>query len=411
EQITLDFLTNAEIPEIVDCDYALTNGLNIQIDSGRIYRYGLQYEVAGQTVTLSPAANQARIDLIIATLSNNVTANLEFLAFQRLRSEQEFINTLPPYPPTQFQRATEKHNLAPISVKTGIPSANPAPPVLGVNEVLLYSVTVPADAVSLENSDVLDSRKTASNISGINESIASLLARLTAVEDKILVLKYRYPSILTGDGKIPFNLTDNNGTWVVDIPVGIDVQFGDGFVRIKAENFQDSSVNAQYVNISNGGVQYLPLVEPTGAPTANATSGNEIRFNVPATTKTLYLNREGELFFRDAAQPSNPTECILMQSIRSGSNPPTVKTYRNLRNSIADYSKTKLAGNAGTGQFELDLGVPVGVLYGNAYAVRASNNDVYNIPVPLVNFDSTITVTNVTDGDKWFVRLFVLSAL
>ncbi len=109
EQITLDFLTNAEIPEIVDCDYALTNGLNIQIDSGRIYRYGLQYEVAGQTVTLSPAANQARIDLIIATLSNNVPANLEFLAFQRLRSEQEFINTLPPYPPTQFQRATEKH--------------------------------------------------------------------------------------------------------------------------------------------------------------------------------------------------------------------------------------------------------------------------------------------------------------
>ncbi len=70
-----------------------------------------------------------------------------------------------------------------------------------------------------------------------------------------------------------------------------------------------------------------------------------------------------------------------------------------------------MAGNAGTGQFELDLGVPVGVLYGNAYAVRASNNDVYNIPVPLVNFDSTVTVTNVTDGDTWFVRLFVLSAL
>ena len=411
EQVTQDFLINPDTPEIAGCDYAPTSGLGMQIFSGRIYRYGTQYDVAEQIITLNPAhAIYARIDLIIATLADDVPASTEFLAFQQIRTDQEFINSQPPYPPTQFQRFAERHNVGPVSVKTGIPAANPLAPALAADEVVLYMVLVPANATVLDISNITDLRRKVSNISGITQELIDYLARLKMLEDQIRVLIYRYPTILSGDGRCPATLLqDENGVWVVDIPIGVDVEFGDAFVKIRAEKFTDPIVNPRYVNISNGVVTYLPLIESNGNP-GNDTTGNVIRYTVQDTTKTLFLNRQGQLFFRDVAAPSNTGECVLLKTTRNGANTnPILKRYRNLRNSISGATGTKVANEVPT--FEMDLGVPEGVLYVEAYAERAADNVRYSIPLPALNFDGTVTISGVIDGDKWNVRFFILSAL
>ena len=415
ETVTQDFLTGPDTPEVAGCNYNLTSGLSIHVASGRIYRLGQQYEAAQGTFTLVPAnSTYSRIDLIIATLADDVPGNYESLAFQRIRTNQEYLNSIPPYPPQQFNRATEKYKLATISVKTGTPAPTPVAPALAANEVLLYTITVPAAATALTVGNVVDSRKQASNISGINDLITEMLLRLKNLEIQTQTLVYRYPTILSGDGKCPRELKqDENGVWVVDIPIGVDVEFGDAFIKIRAENFTDPSVNARYINISNGVITYLPLVVANGNP-GSATTGNYIRFNVPPTTKTLFLNRAGELFFRSVGSPSGPTECVLMKTTRNGSNPPVLKGYRNIRNSISGYSKTRVSGDASSIQFELDLGVPAGVLYGDIYAVRAADNVVYRLPgvnVPIDTFDGIVDVTGVTVGDTWHANFFILSAL
>ena len=415
ETVTKDFLTNPEASEVAGCGYAPTGGLSLQIAEGRIYRQGLQYDTASKSVTLAAAnPTYSRIDLIIATLADDVPGNQEFLAFQRLRTQQEYLDSLPPYPPTQFNRATEKYKLGTVSVKTGTPAPSPVAPSLAANEVVLYTTTVRAGATFLTIADILDSRRHASNISGINDMISAMLLRLKNLEIQTQTLVYRYPTILSGDGKCPRELKqDENGIWVVDIPIGIDVEFGDAFLKIRAENFTDPIVNARYINISNGVVTYLPLLEANGNP-GNATTGNYIRFNVPPTTKTLFLNRAGELFFRDVGIASGPTECVLMKTTRDGSNAPVLKGYRNIRNSITHYTKVKVAGDNSSTQFELDLGVPAGVLYPEIYAERAADKVRYGLPglnVQTNVFDSIVDVPGVLDGDRWHVNFFILSAL
>lgn len=69
-----------------------------------------------------------------------------------------------------------------------------------------------------------------------------------------------------------------------------------------------------------------------------------------------------------------------MKTVRNGGNPPTLKRYRNLRNSISNYFGTKAANTDAT--FDLDLGVPVGVLYPDVHGEKAADNHRYGLPVP-----------------------------
>ncbi len=135
EKITQDFLVQVD-PEVAGCDISLETGLRFQIAAGQIYRGGVQYESDDQDLTLDPVPTEfSRIDVVVAVLTPNVPAQTEFLAFQRLRTTQELNSNSPAYPPTQFQRATERHNVAAITVKTGTPSVSPQAPALEANEI------------------------------------------------------------------------------------------------------------------------------------------------------------------------------------------------------------------------------------------------------------------------------------
>lgn len=440
EQVTKDFLVNQIQAEVWNGDYSLiTNTLDINIAAARVYRYHRQYEADAASLTLNAAdAVHPRIDLIIATLADDVPTNISFVPFQRLRTAQEFSNSVPPYPPTQFQRATEKHHVATISVKTGTPSATPTVPNLGTNEIALYSVSVAANATTLSSTDITDLRKPVTNLSVLGDAVTTLQTQIiqalnyqTLVKDfsvsfgrsdtllgilndiasQLLVLRYRYPSLGQSGGRLPSSVIDENNNFYIHIPVGHFVQFGNGFVGLYAENFP-SSVNAHYVTAAEDQKNYQPIYEGQNV-TQTSSAGNFIRFDAPSTTKFLSLNRAGQFIFRDTPTPTNSNECLLLKIINDGVNPPTLKQFWNLRDGIVRYSKTVNNSDPITKQFEYDLGVPVGVGYVEHYAVD-SNNMMYKFPalsITPAQFDGVVDITGVADGDTWHVIFHILSGL
>lgn len=421
EQITEDFLIQAA-GEVVGGEISLGTGLTVSVADGRIYRGGLQYEFDSQNLTLDAAHEQfPRVDLIVAVLEENVPSNTELLAFQRLRSEQELNNSLAPYAPTQFQRFTERDNIATLAVKKGIPASSPQASVLAANEVALFEVTVRANAANLVLlDDVYDVRKIATNLRAINTQVQSLLSSIQELQRIVLVLKYRFPTIVSGDGRCPAMVhQDASGNYVIDIPIGTLVEFGDRFVYVEPETTQ-SAVNPRRITASNAAtITYQSLFEgeniepthPRAASTDNSTTGNVVRIDAPTSRKWLYLSHEGDLFFRSDAQPSNGNQCLLLRVDPVQDSAPTIKTYRNLRNSITSFSKTYVSNDPTTKQFETDVAMPNGYIYGDAFAIKASSGERYQIPTPFINFDSVVTVDGVTPGDKWIVNVTVLSAL
>lgn len=436
ERVTQDFLTQAEA-EVAGCNILLSTGLNFNVAVGRIYRAGLQYESEIQNLSLAPAHEEfERIDLVVAVVTDNAPANTEFLAFQRLRTEQELNSNAAAYPPTQFQRATERHNVAAITVKTGDPSESglPQAPATAANEVPLYEIRVSVNAANLQLSNVADVRRTTSNLRTVNsqvishsESLAlhaeqiaelyeyellqrdfslvfgepgtkSLLEILRIIATKLLVLKYRYPTAGTGDTRCPASVRQLNGQFVIDIPSGVFIEFGDKYETIKPENFP-LSVNARFTNGSN----------PT--PPENGSPGNVITFDAPATTKTLYLGYAGNMFFLDTPEPSQIGQCVLLKIIRNGSGAPTLKTYRNQRLGLTTYSKTYIAGDNTSKQFELDIGAPLGTYSVDAYGVKISDKTRYQITTSNFVFDGIIDVNGVTAGDTWYVHCTSLNPL
>ena len=127
-----------------------------------------------------------------------------------------------------------------------------------------------------------------------------------------------------------------------------------------------------------------------------------IRYDAPATTKALYIDRNGVITSSSAIAQSTPDKCLLHKSTPDGVNPPKIKNYVNRRRPHVKYSKTKDATAAST-QFENELAVPV--RYIDARAVL-NTNAIYKIPDPVINFDATVNVSNVANnGDIWIVEL------
>lgn len=480
EQVTKDFLTQND-GEVSGCGISLSTLLSVNIAAGRVYQAGLQYESQNQTLTMQPAHEQfARVDVVMAVLSANAPINNEFLAFQQLRTEQELNAAVPPYPPTQFQRATERWNVAVLAVKTGVPSASPQPTAMAANEVALYQITVPANAANLQLANIGDVRKVASNLRMINSQVKShsdslathaaqiqqalnfeqaqrdfssvfgelgtksLLQILQTIASKLLVLKYRFPTVLSGAGRCAATVNQlPSGAYVIDIARGTLVQFGDRFVSLEdkfaqisgntpAENTTTgdtpisgggkSAGEAHYANTSNAPEQtYQPLYEGetiTTAQTGSEPTGNVIRINAPLTQKWLYLNYEGELFFRNYPEPSSSTECLLLRITPQSGAAPIIKAYKNIRDSNTGYSKTFVTGDVQSRQFDVDLAIPYGYLYVDAYGVKASDKSRYTLPLPTYvppvrsePFDQIWEVSGVASGDIWVVNLTIYSAL
>ncbi len=413
ELVTQDFLTQVAA-EIAGCEISLSTGLTVEVDAGRIYRGGLQYESQDQTLTMSPAdLTYKRIDLVVAVLAADVPSNTEFVAFQRLRTEQELNDNVPSYPPTQFQRASERRNMATLTVKTGAPAVNPTAPGLAANEVGLYEITVLATASNLNIEAISDTRNVASNLRIIDTQVKSILESIATIERKLFVLKYRFPTIGTSGGRCPAAVVTDGINYFIDIPVGMLVEFGDQFVYVQPLS-DDLTMHARFVSASNPPeIDYQSIFEGESIPGSSAApqpTGNVIRINAPTTQKWLYLGYDGKLFFRNTPEPSGKGQCLLLRITPQSNAAPVLKSYRNLRESRTDYFGTYHASDPTSKQFELDIAMNPGYIYPLAFGVKPDNT-MYIIPYPVIVFDSVITVEGLSDGDRWWIELTTLSAL
>lgn len=448
EMLTKDFLIG-NTSEVVGLSLTLTGAMNLTIAAGRAYFDGYQFEAVETDLELDPAdATHARLDYIVATIGGNNPAQIEFLPFQRIRTSQELIDGEPPYPPTQFERATEKHNVALIQVRKGTPAATPLPPTSIVEtDVILYTVLVPANAEELQAENVSDARTIIANLRNLKQlqitantnintlqqqmvlALAyeqqvrnftasfgrndTLLGILNEIAAAITVLKVRYPTILSGDCRCPAYAVEDENGWVIDIPVGTAVEFGAKFVGIYAENFPES-INARYVTVSADEMGFLPIVEGRedikkegGTPPQ---TGNFVRFNVLPGEKALYLKENGELEFREEITPSNSAECLLLRISPKGGAEPDIKRYLNQRNVRAHYTKIVDSEDETTTQFEWDLAIPPEIASYDIYKVDGSYRR-YDTTMPTMTFDNTMEIPDVADGETWHLIIYNLAAL
>lgn len=455
ESLTKDFLTGANA-EVAGCNRTLTGGLNISVAAGRLYHDGYQFDAVPTALTLAAAhATLARLDYVVATIGGMNPAETQFLPFQRIRTAQELTNGASPYPPTQFNRATEKHNDALIQVRTGTPAANPLPPSSVIpTDVILYAVLVPANATVIQNNNVTDLRIPVANLRDMKQTQntananigtlqtqmaqalayeyltrpfsqfggnTNLIGILNEIYMAMYVLQVRYPTMLAQDSRCPAAAVQDGSTWTIDIPVNSAVEFGAKFVVIYAENFPESA-NARYVTVSSEETKLLPIIEARDdfdeikskdAPSGDnqSAAGNYIRFDVPSSTKSLYLKSNGELELRSVTTPSTSVDCLLMKITPNGSGAPTLKRYLNQRNYRVKYSKVVDASNASK-QFEWDLAIPPEIASYDCYRVKNDADKTRcDLPTPNMEFDATITIGSVVSGDTWYLVVHNLSAL
>lgn len=150
-------------PQVAGFGATLTAGLGISVASGiALDLEGHLYGSTGDdpTVIEMAAADPAnpRIDLIVATLAEDVPVDLEFTPYRRLRTEAEVEAGVPPYQAGQLNVPKELHALATITVKQGVAAAVPVAPAAGENEVPLWQVRVNAGVVALQNDKLTDVR-------------------------------------------------------------------------------------------------------------------------------------------------------------------------------------------------------------------------------------------------------------
>ena len=216
EQITNDLLVaGAASAQVAGFAATLTAGLGVSIAKGDVVdQNGVCYETDqegdGPTVVAMAAAHVSlpRIDLIVATLSIDTPVLSEFESFRRLRTQAELDAALAPYPPTQYEQATELHTRAVVSVKTGVPNASPAAPVAGAGVVPLWQVHVAAGQVTLGGGDLTDVRALMKSLYQVVVDLAAANVLIAALNAGAELIAHKgqangYAS-LDGGGKVPF---------------------------------------------------------------------------------------------------------------------------------------------------------------------------------------------------------------
>lgn len=443
ENVTRDFLTQlfendiaGFIPDPV--------GMSANMSDGRIYQNGFQFDGAAVQLTFEEAhPDHPRIDLIVATVAQNSPELQTFTPFQRIRSSVELGNGTPPYSPVQYEVPLEKHNKVTLTIKKGVAGASPVEPSLASGEIALWAVTIPAAATSLVGGNFADRRRLAANLRQMRTEINTMISQLVTMNSnitnllayrydlvdvnwmssfggvrpihdvmgeiglKLLTLKWRYPSMLTNDGRIQAVGNMDGTIPVIDIPIGTLVQFGDKFLTIQPAAFTDVSLSARQVTtgIDNTNSLFDGMDDAFGLDNAQ----NTIRINAPATTKWLYLGYDGSLYFKDQATGSNSNECMLLRSTPNGVSAPTLVTYINLRNAVI--IKTGVATSSPSSkQFDNDIGIPPGVGYIKAYGIK-SDKTLYEVTLSAItDYDDRVTVSDIdADGDTWRVEIHIFS--
>ncbi len=132
-----------------------------------------------------------------------------------------------------------------------------------------------------------------------------------------------------------------------------------------------------------------------------------VRYNSPATTKALYIHRDGAIILSSTIEPSTPDKALIHKVTPNGVSAPTLKNYINRRRPRIKYSKTADGTNP-NGRFDNELAVPV--RYVDARAYDATTKVLRKLSDIAVGFDDTVIVTEiggagVTSGDTWIVEV------
>ncbi|HUK90581.1 MAG TPA: hypothetical protein VLZ81_09300 [Blastocatellia bacterium] len=142
---------------------------------------------------------------------------------------------------------------------------------------------------------------------------------------------------------------------------------------------------------------FSEMFEVEGGP---GLTGTFVRFNAPSGAEGLYINRDGSMFFSTNINQSTPGTAILLSITNNGSGvAPSLVNFVNRRWFELTYSAAK---GSGTPQFFYDGAVSpyvvkaVGITGGqNVGSGGTPTGAQYALPVPAVNFNSTVTVANV----------------
>jgi hypothetical protein len=298
-QLTNDFIDSQRNAEIAGFGFSLgTNTFEITLARpGRIYTQdGRQFELeADAMVTISPADDTlGRVDMIVAVLEDDVDSELDLLPFVRLRTADEFLANVEPYPRQNISSPTERHDRCVIRLKTGDPATAPAPPATATNEIPLYLIAVPAGATALNKASLLDVRDVIltlrqlndlaakegtdiNNLTGrvneledlasrpidltqvfggirtLGEILADLARQVTASRDlpEVRYDRPKYPLTNKDSSKIVAAGNTDAGTPCVDIDVGGRVNFGDAEIVITPQAFVDQSVNSRFATVGS----------------------------------------------------------------------------------------------------------------------------------------------------------------
>ncbi len=300
DTLLYDCIVAHKYSQVAGFSYALGEGnaFSITISKpGTVYsNNGKSFELLSDVTLDIEAADEdlPRIDVVIAKLEENVDAELELIPFVRLRTSDDFVNSVPMYAPQNIAAPTELHNRAVIQIKTGTPAAVPTVPTLNSNELPLYLINVPAGALQLHDTDIGDMRylittlNDAWNLTQDNNLLLNLLTkRVEAVEhlasqpvdlsqvfggirslgDILTLLKNQVdalrdiPEIKYDNPKVTLTDPDSSkirasggvdNVPVVDIEIGGVVDFGDKQVIISPYNFDDPDLNARFEQTAGG---------------------------------------------------------------------------------------------------------------------------------------------------------------
>lgn len=256
-RITKDFLVaGANAPQVSGFLATLTGGLKVSIAAGNaIDTNGVHYQLDDPfEVTLNAAdPAHARIDLIYATLEEDVEANSELTLFRQLRTLEQLEAGTDPFVPTQFNQPTELHSRSSIAVHTGVPGVSPAAPAAGAGEVPLWQVHVGAGAVALAGGDL-------TSVRALMTSLYQALVRLIALEAIItdglgaglteFVQDVVGALITSPDGTVTINYNDASNLFTLSINnAALTEKIQDVFGA--ALSSPDSSITATYNDAGN----------------------------------------------------------------------------------------------------------------------------------------------------------------
>ena len=105
---------------------------------------------------------------------------------------------------------------------------------------------------------------------------------------------------------------------------------------------------------------------------------------------------------RSSGAPKSASAVTPPRKTTNGASAPTLKNYINRRRARIRYSGI---ADASTASKQVANELAGDVAFVEARAATSADKILYQLPIPTVAFDGTITVTDVEEGDTWTVEI------